>query len=402
MIAYFDCFSGASGDMILGSLIDAGADLSLIEAELSRLGIPFELSVAEVQRCGIRATKVDITAPEGTSSVMRTYSDALRLVEGSGLPPDLAQRAASIFGRLARAEAKVHGLPVGEVHFHELDGVDTIVDVVGGVTAFALLGANEVMSSPVASGTGVVPSRHGPLPLPAPAVLEILGGGSIYGREIEAELITPTGAAILAEFATSFGKMPAMTVAMTGYGAGSRELDIPNVLRLIVGEPVTAVGAGFDEGVEDLLIEATIDDMNPELYPYVLGKLTEAGAIDAWLTPVIGKHGRPAQVLSMLAPPGLIELIRETLVNETSTLGVRATTVRRWMLRRTFIEVDVLGRAVRVKVGLREGIAVNVAPEYADCAAVAEATGEPIKEIYRLALAAASARALLGPFPPIP
>ncbi|MGH2717919.1 MAG: LarC family nickel insertion protein, partial [Actinomycetota bacterium] len=237
-----------------------------------------------------------------------------------------------------------------------------------------------------------------------PAVLALVAEAGLPARggPVEVELATPTGTALLAEHVTAWGPMPALTVERVGIGAGTRELpDRPNVLRLIVGEPVTAVSAGLDEGVEDLLIEATIDDMNPELYPLVLERLTDAGAIDAWVTPVIGKHGRPAQILSVLAPPGLIELVRETLVNETSTLGVRATTVRRWMLRRTFIEVEVLGEVVRVKVGLREGVVVNLAPEYADCAAVAEATSQPIKEIYRLAMAAASARDLLGPFPPI-
>jgi uncharacterized protein (TIGR00299 family) protein len=391
MIAYLDCFSGASGDMILGALLDAGADLAAIESDLSRLGIPFELTLSTVHRCGIRACKVDVAAPEGTSTVMRTYEDALRLLEGARLEPEVSRRAASIFGRLARAEAKVHGQPVGEVHFHELDGVDTIVDVVGAVAAFAALRAEDVVASPIATGTGVVPSRHGPLPLPAPAVLELLGGGSLYGREIEAELITPTGAAILAEFASSFGKMPAMSVSATGYGAGSRELQIPNVLRVIVGEP-SPQDAGPGEAVEDLLIEATIDDMNPELYPFVLERLSAAGAIDGWVTPVIGKAGRPAQVLSVLAAPPAEEAVTRVLVDETSTLGVRVSRVSRRMLPRSFLEVKVGGLPVRVKLGLRAGQAVNVAPEYADCAAVARVTGRPIKEVYRAALAAASAQ----------
>lgn len=391
MIAYLDCFSGASGDMILGALLDAGADLGFVRSRLESLGIPFELTVTAVRRCGIRATKVDVAAPEGTSSVMRTYGDAMRLLEGSSLDGALAVRAASIFGRLARAEAHVHGLPMGEVHFHELDGVDTIVDVVGAVSAFADLGADQVVASPVASGTGMVPSRHGPLPLPAPAVLEILGGGSLYSRDVEAELITPTGAAILAEFAGSFGRMPEMAVARTGYGAGTRELDIPNVLRVIVGEPVAAAG-GMGQTVEDLLIEATIDDSNPEVYPYVLERLVASGAVDAWITPVIGKWGRPAQVVSVLAPPGAEGDVVAALFAETSTLGVRVSPVRRWMLARRFVEVTVAGMPVRVKLGVRDGETVNVAPEYADCAEVARAAGLPLKDVYREALAAAAGK----------
>ena len=392
MIAYLDCFSGASGDMILAALIDAGASIAGIEDQLSRLGLPFELTFTTVHRCGLRACKLDVASPEGTWSVMRTYADALRLLEGAGLDPEVAARAASIFGRLARAEAQVHGTTSEEVHFHELDGVDTLVDVVGSAAAFASLGADEVFASPVATGTGVVPSRHGPLPLPAPAVLEILGGGSIYGRSIEAELITPTGAAILAEYASSFGRMPAMTVASVGYGAGTRELEIPNVLRVVLGEPTsTAIEASeAPEGVDELVIEATIDDMNAELYPFVLERLTEAGAVDGWVVPVIGKGGRPAQVIQVIAPPHAEAAIREVLVTETSTIGVRATSVRRWMLPRRWIEVQVMGLPVRVKVAMRNGSPVNVAPEYADCAEAARTLGVPLKEVYRAALTAAT------------
>ena len=390
MIAYLDCFSGASGDMILAALIDAGADLAAVDAQLTALGIPFELTFTTVHRCGLRACKVDISAPDGTWTVMRTYEDGLRLVQGAGLDPEVAARATSILGRLARAEATVHGVAVGEVHFHELDGVDTIVDVVGSAAAFASLGPGVVVASPVATGTGVVPSRHGPLPLPAPAVLELLGGASLYGRTIEAELITPTGAAILAEYAASFGKMPAMTVASVGYGAGSRELEIPNVLRVVLGEPSGDSAVEPPESVEDLMVEATVDDMNPELYPFVLERLTEAGAIDAWLVPVIGKAGRPAQVIQVLAPPHAEEAVRDTLVAETSTIGVRASSVRRWMLPRRWLEVEVGGVPVRVKVAFRHEVMVNVAPEYADCAQAARALSMPLKEVYRAALTAAA------------
>jgi uncharacterized protein (TIGR00299 family) protein len=390
MIAYLDCFSGASGDMILAALIDAGADLGAIEAQLSLLGIPFELTFTTVHRCGLRACKVDISAPDGTWTVMRTYEDGLRLVEGAALDPEVAARSASILGRLARAEATVHGVAVGEVRFHELDGVDTIVDVVGSAAAFASLGARSVVASPVATGTGVVPSRHGPLPLPAPAVLELLGGASLYGRSIEAELITPTGAAILAEYAASFGRMPSMTVSSVGYGAGSRELEIPNVLRVVLGEPSEDSAVERAEGVEDLLVEATVDDMNPELYPFVLERLAAAGATDSWVIPVIGKAGRPAQVIQVLAPPHAEEAVRDTLIAETSTLGVRVSAVRRWMLPRKWVEVDVGGLPVRVKVAFRDEVAVNVAPEYADCAEAARTLGVPLKEVYRAALTAAA------------
>jgi uncharacterized protein (TIGR00299 family) protein len=391
VIAYLDCFSGASGDMILAALVDAGADLAAVESQLTALGIPFELTFTTVHRCGLRACKVDISAPDGTWTVMRTYEDGLRLVRGADLDPEVASRAVSILRRLAMAEATVHGVEIGEVHFHELDGVDTIVDVVGSAAAFASLGAGTVVASPVATGTGVVPSRHGPLPLPAPAVLQLLGGASLYGRTVEAELITPTGAAILAEYAESFGRMPPMTVSSVGYGAGSRELEIPNVLRVVVGEPSDQTGGDRAEGVEDLMVEATLDDMSPELYPFVLERLTAAGAIDAWVVPVIGKAGRPAQVIQVLAPPHAEEAVRDTLIAETSTIGVRASPVRRWMLPRRWVEVEVGGVTVRVKVAFRDDVAVNVAPEYADCAQAARALGMPLKEVYRAALTAAAA-----------
>jgi len=394
VIAYLDCFSGASGDMILAALIDAGADLGAVEAQLATLGLPFELTFTTVHRCGLRACLVEVSAPDGTWAVMRTYADGLRLLEGAQLDPVVAEHAVSILGRLARAEAQVHGVTAPEVHFHELDGVDTIVDVVGSAAAFASLeagaGSARVVASPVATGVGVVPSRHGPLPLPAPAVLELLGGGALYGRSIEAELITPTGAAILAEYAEAFGKMPSMTVSSVGYGAGTRELEIPNVLRVVLGEAVGSSRSDPPEGVEDLLIETTLDDLNPELFPYVLERLSAVGAVDAWVVPVIGKAGRPAQVLQVLAPPHAEEAVRDTLVTETSTLGVRVSSVRRYMLPRRWLEVTVGDRTVRVKVAMRDEVAVNVAPEYADCAEAARALGVPLKEVYRAALAAAA------------
>ena len=393
MIAYLDCFAGASGDMILGALVDAGADLGVVESQLSGLDVAFEITFSTVQRCGLRACRVDVRDAPAGASVMRTYAEALALLEGAALEPAVASRAAAVFDRLARAEARVHGVAPAEVHFHELDGADTVVDVVGAAAAFAAMGVEEVVSSPVATGSGMIPSRHGPLPVPGPAVLELLGGAVLYGRALEAELITPTGAAILAEYASSFGKMPPMTVGAVGYGAGSRELEIPNVLRVVVGKP----GPPAPEGVEDVLVEATIDDMNPELYPFVLERLSAAGAVDGWVVPAIGKGGRPAQIVSVLAPPHAEEAVRATLVAETSTLGVRVSHVRRWMLPRRWVEVRVGGIPVRVKVAQAAGAAglegepVNVAPEYADCAEAARALGRPLKEVYREALTAAAA-----------
>lgn len=385
MIAYLDCFAGASGDMILGALVDAGADLEAVRKQVSQIDLgPVDVTASTVYRGGIRAARIRIEG--GGSSVMRTYADAVRILDGASLDPEIRARSGAVLRRLASAEARVHGVSIDEVRFHELDGVDTIVDVVGAAAALSNLGAQRVVASPVATGRGLIRAEHGVLPNPAPAVLELLKGAALYQRDVESELVTPTGAALLAEVAESFGLMPRMTVSAIGYGAGSRDLEIPNVVRVVLGEALPAA----PEGIEELLIETNIDDMNPEFYEYVSERLFSAGANDVWLTPAIGKRGRPANVLSVLAPAACEEAVRDVLTTETSSIGVRSTPVRKWMLERGWAEVEVEGRPVRVKIARRQGEVVNMAPEYADCAGVAKATGLPLKEVFRRALAEAS------------
>ncbi|MGH2767938.1 MAG: nickel pincer cofactor biosynthesis protein LarC [Actinomycetota bacterium] len=392
IIAYLDCFAGASGDMILGALIDAGADIDAIREQLSRLDLGgLELGATRVLRRGIRATLIELA---GTAQpVMRSPADVPRLLEEAGLDPEVSKRARATLERLVRAEASVHGVAAEEVHFHELGGGDTIVDAVGVAAGIRSLGIERLLASPLPTGRGMVEAGHGLLPVPAPAVLALLKGAPVYGGDIEAELVTPTGAAILAEYAAAFGPMPAMRISSVGYGAGRRDLEIPNVVRIVVGEAVEEPPAASEE----MAMEATIDDMNPQLYPYVMERLLEAGANDVWIVPAIGKLGRPAQVLHLLCPPALEAALRQILVTETSTLGVRTFSARKWMLEREWMEVVVGGQPIRVKVA-RAREAINIAPEYRDCVEAARRTGRPLKEIFQRAQASA-ARTLQGGAP---
>jgi uncharacterized protein (TIGR00299 family) protein len=287
----------------------------------------------------------------------------------------------------------VHRVPAEEIHFHEVGAVDALVDVVGSALLLDQLGVGEVWASPVATGSGLTRSEHGVLPVPAPAVLELLRGAPLRAGGVEAELTTPTGAAILAASASRFGELPPVRTARVGYGAGGRRhRELPNLLRVILGERAGEPGGEPGEGGDGgLVLEANIDDMTPELAPWVLDRLVEAGAADVWFTPIHMKRGRPGITLSVLCPPGTEAALRAVLWRETSTLGVRGLPVRKWMLERRVIEVGVAGGKARVKLGLDRGTVVNVAPEYADCARLAGQTGLPLKEVMARAQAAALA-----------
>ncbi|HVL91321.1 MAG TPA: nickel pincer cofactor biosynthesis protein LarC [Actinomycetota bacterium] len=389
-VAYFDCFSGVAGDMTLGALIDAGVPLDEIEAGLAKLPIePFELEVTRVERLGISAIGVRVRAAD--TGVLRTYAAVRALIEQAELAERPKELALTIFRRLAEAEAKVHGKEVSRVAFHELGSVDTLVDIVGASIALDLLGIEEVHASAVATGMGMIRTDHGIYPVPGPAVVELLKGAPMYSRGIPTELVTPTGAAILAATARSFGDMPQIRVKTVGYGAGTRELEIPNVLRVIVGEMVADEQFG---PVPAVVLESNIDDMNPELYEYVLERLFSVGAQDVWTTPIVMKKGRPAVTLSILCGPAEEQAVREVLFSETTTLGLRRRAVEKWMLPREVITVQVEGGTVRVKVARAFGGRVTGAsPEYADCVRVAREAQRPLKDVY--AEAAAAARALL-------
>jgi uncharacterized protein (TIGR00299 family) protein len=385
--AYFDCFAGVAGDMVLGALLDAGGSAEALRAGLAGVPVdPFELEVTGVERGGIGATHVRVRARR--SPVIRTWAYLRGALGEADLPAPVRERSLAVFGRLAEAEAQIHRKPVDQIHFHEVGAVDAVVDIVGSALLLHELGITEVWASAVATGTGLARSEHGVLPVPAPAVLELLRGVPIYSGGVAAELTTPTGAAILAATADRFTELPPMRVAAVGYGAGSRQHDeLPNLLRVVLGER-TEAGAAGDSG---LVLEANLDDMNPELAPWVLDRLFEAGAADVWFTPIHMKRGRPGVTLSVLCAPGTDAAVRELLWRETSTIGVRGLPVRKWMLERRVIAVGVPGGKVRVKLGLDDGRVVNLAPEYADCARLAGETGRPLKDVMARAQAAALA-----------
>jgi pyridinium-3,5-bisthiocarboxylic acid mononucleotide nickel chelatase len=385
--AYFDCFAGVAGDMVLGALLDAGGSPEALRDGLA--GVPvdrFELEVTGVERGGVGATLVRVRAER--SHVIRTWGYLRGALGEADLPGPVRDRSLAVFGRLAEAEARIHRKPVDQVHFHEVGAVDAVVDIVGSALLLHQLGVTEVWASPVATGTGLVRSEHGVLPVPVPAVLELLQDVPIYSGGVAAELTTPTGAAILAATAGRYTDLPPMRVAATGYGAGTRQHDeLPNLLRVLLGERTETAAAG-DGG---LVLEANLDDMTPELAPWVLERLFEVGAADVWYTPIHMKKGRPGITLSVLCPPGTDAAVRELLWRETSTLGVRGLPVRKWMLERRVIAVELPGGKVRVKLGLDGGRVVNVAPEYADCARLASATSRPLKDVMARAQAAALA-----------
>jgi len=389
-VGYLDCFSGASGDMILGAMVDAGLSLASLRAELAKLPLTgYRLSARKVRRADLAATQVRVALAKKQPS--RKLADILSLIEGGSLPPADKEKGVAIFRRLAEAEAKVHGLPLAEMHLHEVGAVDAIVDVMGAVTGLRLLGVEELFASALALGGGTTQSSHGALPVPAPATLELVasvGAPTIahQGRE-ERELLTPTGAAIITTLAHF--QRPAVKVDCVGYGAGSRDIPgWPNVLRLWLGTAVEEARSLM------LLAETNIDDMSPEILGYVQERLFVSGAADVWLTPIQMKKGRPGVTLSVLCPVEAEGAIVSLLLRETSTLGVRLREVRRQEAEREVLEFESsLGPAV-VKVKRLPGEPPQAAPEYEVCRRLAEASGRPLAEVYRIVQA--EAQALLG------
>lgn len=381
-LLYFDCIAGISGDMALGALIDAGADLEPIRKGLEGLPVEsFELDVEQVESGGIRATKVNVRT--STDGLIRTYASVRSLLDMAEMPLDAKAMAQRIFRRLAEAEAMVHRRDLDQVTFHEVGAVDSIVDIVGTSLALASLKVDRVFASAVPTGMGMVKTEHGLLPIPAPAVMELLRGAPIYSRNVSVELVTPTGAAILAALVEGFGEIPHMRIEHVGYGAGSARLDFPNVVRVVVGEADPSANAAAETVPgSELVLETNVDDLNPELYAYVLERLFAAGAQDAWLTPIVMKKGRPAVTISVLASPSREEAIRQVLFRETGTLGIRSSVVDKQALEREWVEVATRNGLVRVKIGRFEGNTVTVAPEFEDCVKVAREAGVPAREVY--------------------
>lgn len=380
-IAYFDCFSGISGDMILGALVDAGVPLDLLKEGLSKLHLDgYTLTASTVLKKGIKATKVDVVI-ESPELPGRPLKDLREIISESALDLSVKEKSLSIIQRLVSAEAVVHNCPVEEVHFHEVGHIDTIVDVVGAVYGLQLLDVGRVVSSPIDTGSGSVEMSHGVFPIPAPATAELLKGVPIYSSGTERELTTPTGAAIITTMASSFQTLPEMRVTAIGYGAGGWNLDKKaNVLRLLVGEETE----GYDVD-EVMLLEANIDDMNPQIYEYLIERLLQAGALDVCLTPTIMKKSRPAHILSIVVRIEDLDAIRRLVFRETTTLGIRGSKVTRSILNREIKEIELPYGKVRVKISGDKNGVLNVTPEYEDCKRIAIESGRPLKEIIELA-----------------
>ncbi|HEU4760053.1 MAG TPA: nickel pincer cofactor biosynthesis protein LarC [Dehalococcoidia bacterium] len=387
-IAYLDCFSGVSGDMLLGALLDAGVPLAELRAELAKLPLEgYELRAERVSRAGIAATLAVVEVRDAQPP--RTLGEVLDLIGASSLPAADREKGAAVFRRLAEAEAKVHGETVETVHLHDVAAVDALVDVMGTVAGLRLLGVEAVYCSPLPVGSGAVEGRHartgarlgGALPLPAPATLALLASVGAPLRpspDAAGEMVTPTGAAIVTALAR-FGR-PEMTLAGTGYGAGSRDPEgRPNVLRLWLGE---ALGSGETRPM--LLIETNIDDMTAEMLAYVQEKLLAAGAADAWFTPVQMKKGRPGVMLSVICAEAQEETVARLLLRETSTLGVRVRPVQRWEAEREVFEFESSLGPAAVKVKRLPGEPPRVAPEFEACRRLAGRTGLPLAEVYEL------------------
>jgi uncharacterized protein (TIGR00299 family) protein len=372
-LAWFHCFSGIAGDMALGALVDAGADLDEVRTVCERIAVPgWSLTAEPVLRGGIAATRIQVSVQE--SSVVRTAAHIQGLVEEAKLPPRVRDRALATFGALAAVEGRLHRRPPGQVHFHEVGGLDAIVDVVGTCAALEVLDVDEVHASPVTTGLGMIRSAHGQLPNPAPAVVELLRGAPTRGIDVPVELTTPTGAALLAALCRSWGPMPAMQLEASGFGAGSRELgDRPNVTQVVLGEPLAAE---LGSGQPVVLVETNVDDVTGEVLAHTVAELLAVGAHDAWVTPVVMKKGRPGHLVSALADVALASQVTATLAAQTGSLGVRAQRLERWPAARQMETVDVGGWPVRVKIS-----AGRVKAEHDDAATAARAQGRPLRDV---------------------
>src|SRR6202047_1734559 len=379
-IAYFDCFSGISGDMVLGALVDAGADLRVIEAELRKLGLEgWSVSAEKVKRGAISATQLKVDTSEGHHH--RGLSILLGRIDKANLAPRAAERARKIFTRLAEAEAKVHQMPVEQVHFHEVGAVDSIVDIVGAAIGFELLGIDEFACSSFDVGAGQVKTAHGLLPVPAPATAELLRGAPTYSSGVQRELVTPTGAAIATTLATRFSEIPKMTLRTVGYGAGSADLkEKANVMRLLIGESeVSEPGEHWDAPIS--VIETNVDDMSPQIYGYFVDRALAAGALDVFSTSVLMKKNRPGQLVTLLCEHANLSGLMGLIFRETTTIGVRTYEVRRKTLDRELVPVATPFGEGRLKVSRINGTVLKGKPEYEDCQRIAAARGIPLKEV---------------------
>lgn len=377
-ILYIDCFSGISGDMLLGALVDAGVPLERLQAELGRLGLGAEITLRteKVMRGGMSALKVHVDTAD--DSISRNWNQIKNLLEKSGLDDDVKTGTLRAFERLARCEAEIHNIPVEKVHFHELSGADAIADIAGAFIGMKILGAVRVTASSVNTGSGTVMCRHGVLPVPAPATAALLKGAPVFSQ-FDGELTTPTGALLLTEFADEFGAMPEMVVETIGCGAGGRDTAHPNVLRLFVGRAAKPGDAPHTQPVAEL--HAELDDMNPEIVPFFTERALERGALDVFAQPGVMKKGRPGIALRVLCAPERIEGMLQLMFEETSTLGVRIIRTERVCLTRFYKTVTTSHGGIRLKIGVLGGKIVNVKPEYEECAALARSANVPVARV---------------------
>lgn len=392
MIGWVDAGSGASGDMLLGALLGAGVPLEVISDAVTAVAPEHtELTPEPVTRNGFAATRCRVEVADSTTR--RTWSDIAALLAGANLAEGVRRRAQRTFERLAHAEATVHGISSDDVHFHEVGALDAIADVVGVCAGLEHLDLTDLVVSPVAVGSGTVEGAHGTMPVPPPAVAELLRGTPSYAGPVAMEMCTPTGAALLTSNATAFGPQPAMSTERIGVGAGGRDPHgQANVLRLFVG---VASGATGQHGTDaPLLLEANIDDLDPRVWPSVIAALLEVGASDAWLTPILMKKGRPAHTLHVLVPRAQAGPVRTEIFRQTSTIGLRETAVDKRALERRTRTVQVAGYPVQVKLAVHDGAVVNAQPEYDDVAAAAAAVGRPVKDVLAEAIAATRAAEL--------
>ena len=376
-IAYFDCFSGASGDMILGSLIDVGLSPRLLKEELGKLRIPaINLRVRKVLKAGISATQVIVEGRDEKRS-HRNLKEILRIIERSGLGAEVKEKSKEVFQRIASVEAKIHRKPIEEVHFHEIGGLDSVVDIVGSVWGLCQIGVDEIHVSKVNVGTGFVKCLHGILPVPAPATLSLMKGKPIYSSGVERELLTPTGAALLTSLGSEFGPIPPMSVERVGYGAGRDDLPHPNLLRLIIGTSASNFGKE-----RAMVIETNIDDMNPQFYDYVMEKLFEMEVQDVFLTPILMKKNRPATLLTVICHSEKLPSIVEFLLRETTTLGLRWHEEERARADRKILTLQTKYGEVHFKLARWEGRAINLSPEYENCKRLALKKRIPLKDVF--------------------
>ncbi|MFZ4455998.1 MAG: nickel pincer cofactor biosynthesis protein LarC [Bacteroidales bacterium] len=383
-ILYFDCFSGISGDMAIGAMLDLGIDEQVFRAQMEKIHLnEFELEIKKGQKLGITGTDFSVILQEHDHHHhdhhdhhhhSRNLSAINHIIDSSELSEKVKQMSKTIFLLVAEAEAKIHGKTIDEVHFHEVGAVDSIVDIIGAAVCIELLNVDEIRSSPLNLGGGFVKCAHGVFPVPAPATMEILKNVPVYSKNAMKELTTPTGAAILKAVCAEFGELPAFIVEKIGYGLGKRNLETPNVLRVMI--------AREQRSENFVMLETNIDNMNPEIYTHLFSKILESGALDVFVTPIIMKKNRPANKLSVLCKAESVAAVETIIFEETTTLGIRKYTVEREELNRTFEKVQTKYGEITVKLAYRHGELLKYAPEFEECRLIAVEKGLPVSTIY--------------------